>query len=210
MQLPVAGSGDGTTQRPGDGEEFDDVCVGASTWDIVRPQPVFLHLAESGALRGRVLDIGCRTGEHALMASRLGLEATGIDAAPAVIRLAKHKAKDRNLDTRFLVWDPLELPTLGEQFDTVVDCGLFGEFERDDRSRFVDSLRAVVLPNGCYYMLCVRDRPLGVGVRQPVSEDNIRASFADCWRVEFVEPATIDTDVSSGGALAWLSAIARV
>src|ERR1700735_2878166 len=54
----------------------------APPWDIGHPQPAFLALARSGELRGRVLDIGCGTGEHALMAAGLGLDATGIDVAP--------------------------------------------------------------------------------------------------------------------------------
>ena len=45
----------------------------------------FVELAQAGVLRGQVLDVGCGTGEQALMAAGLGLEATGIDAAPAAI-----------------------------------------------------------------------------------------------------------------------------
>ena len=36
-------------------------------------------------LAGRVLDIGCGTGEHALMCAAMGLDATGIDATPMAI-----------------------------------------------------------------------------------------------------------------------------
>ncbi len=32
-------------------------------WDIGRPQPAFVRLAEQGLLAGRVLDSGCGTGE---------------------------------------------------------------------------------------------------------------------------------------------------
>ena len=38
-----------------------------------------------------VLDVGCGTGEHALMAAGMGLEATGIDTAPAESLLPKPK-----------------------------------------------------------------------------------------------------------------------
>ena len=54
-------------------------------WDIGRPQPAFLELAEKGAVMGRVLDVGCGTGEHALMAAGRGLPATGIDSAPSAM-----------------------------------------------------------------------------------------------------------------------------
>ena len=116
--------------------------AGPPPWDIGRPQPAFLELAEQGVLAGRVLDVGCGTGEHALMAAARGLDATGIDAVPRAITLAQRKARDRGLAARFLVWDALRLPDLGEEFDTVVDSGLFHVFDDEDRRRFVASLHA--------------------------------------------------------------------
>ena len=63
-------------------EDFDSVYMqGVPPWDIGRSQPAFAELAERGLLAGRVLDAGCGTGEHALMAAALGLEATGFDVA---------------------------------------------------------------------------------------------------------------------------------
>jgi 2-polyprenyl-3-methyl-5-hydroxy-6-metoxy-1,4-benzoquinol methylase len=63
-------------------EDFDRSYTGTPAWDIGRPQPIFVGLADEGAIRGQVLDAGCGTGEHALMAASRGLEATGIDASP--------------------------------------------------------------------------------------------------------------------------------
>jgi 2-polyprenyl-3-methyl-5-hydroxy-6-metoxy-1,4-benzoquinol methylase len=68
---------------------FDALYAGTPPWDIGRPQPAFLELAEAETLRGRVLDVGCGTGEHALMAAGLGLDATGIDSAPTAIAIAQ-------------------------------------------------------------------------------------------------------------------------
>lgn len=65
---------------------------GNVAWDISRPEDAFARLAESDALRGRVLDVGCGTGEHALQATGLGLEVRGIDAAPMAIELTKEMA----------------------------------------------------------------------------------------------------------------------
>ena len=47
-------------------------------WDIGAPQPVFATLAADGRSRGRVLDVGCDTGEHVLMAADVGCDAVGI------------------------------------------------------------------------------------------------------------------------------------
>ena len=48
-------------------------------WDIGRPQPAFLRLADHGLLSGRLLDAGCGTGEHVLLAHARGAAVTGPD-----------------------------------------------------------------------------------------------------------------------------------
>ena len=195
--------------RPRRTDDFDALYTGTPPWDIGRPQPAFLGLAEAGAIRGRVLDVGCGTGEHVLMAAGLGLEATGVDAAATAIDVAKRKARDRGLTARFLVWDALRLAALGEHFDTVLDSGLFHVFQDDDRPRFVDGLRAVLRPGGAYLMLCFSDRQPGRWGPRRVTEAEIRASFDDGWRVVAIEPARFDVTIDPNGALAWLATITR-
>ena len=51
-------------------------------------QPAFLRLAKGGLLTGRVLDAGCGTGEHALLAARSGAEAVGVDVSARAIERA--------------------------------------------------------------------------------------------------------------------------
>ncbi|MGH8933674.1 MAG: class I SAM-dependent methyltransferase [Egibacteraceae bacterium] len=190
-------------------EDFDALYSGTPPWDIGRPQPTFLALAEAGALRGRVLDVGCGTGEHALMAARLGLDATGVDLAATAIDKAKAKAQDRGLTARLLVWNALELAALGERFGTVLDCGLFHIFADAERPAFVDSLRAVVPPGGRYFMLCFSEHEPGDWGPRRVTHDEITTSFAHGWHVDSIEPALIDITLDPGSAHAWLAALTR-
>jgi cyclopropane fatty-acyl-phospholipid synthase-like methyltransferase len=196
-------------RRPGS-FSFDEVDAGSPPWDIGRPQPAFQALADVGELRGRVLDVGCGTGEHALLAAGLGLDATGIDSAPTAIALAEGKARDRGLSARFLVHDALDLGSLGEQFDTVLDSGLFHVFDDDDRLRYVDSLRAVTAPGAGYFLLCFSDQQPGEFGPRRVTEDEIRASFADGWRLDSIEATTMAVTFIPTGALAWLASITRM
>src|SRR5206468_11175401 len=141
--------------------EFDAMYSGTPPWDIGRPQPELARLAQAGQVVGRVLDIGCGTGEHALMAAALGLPATGVDISPTAVAIARRKASERNLPARFLVHDVLDLASLGEQFDVALDCGLFHVLSDEDRQRFVASLGAALAPGGRYHMLCFSDRQPG-------------------------------------------------
>lgn len=190
--------------------DFEDMYAGTPPWDIGRPQPVFRRLAEAGAIRGRVLDVGCGTGEHVLMAAGLGLDATGVDLAASAIAAARGKAAERGIGARFVVWDALELGGLGERFDTVLDSGVFHVFDDEARARYVESLAAVVVPGGNYLMCCFSDRQPGDWGPRRVSRQEIRAAFADGWEVRAVEAATFDTNLEPPSVEAWLATVARV
>ncbi len=192
------------------GADFDAAYRGTPPWDIGRPQPAFAELAEANAIRGRVLDVGCGTGEHALMAARLGLPAVGVDASPTAIGIAGRKARERGLMARFTLHDALDLGALGEQFDTVLDCGLFHVFTDQDRARYVESLRRAVPAGGRYFMLCFSDRqPPGFGPRR-VTRAEIEAAFADGWRVDAIDPVTLAVTIDPDGVRAWRAAITRI
>lgn len=194
--------------RPREAGHFEAMYQTTPPWDIGRPQPEFLALARSGRLGGRVLDVGCGTGEHALMAASIGLEAVGIDAAPTAIAMAERKAADRGLQARFVIGDALELEKLGTTFETVLDCGLFHVFDDPDRARFVKSLAAVLEPGGRYYLLCFSEHQPGELGPRRVTQAEIRAGFAPGWQVESIEATEIEL-YGGGAAQAWRAEVVR-
>jgi SAM-dependent methyltransferase len=188
---------------------FENAYETTPPWDIGRPQPAFAQLAADGRLRGRVLDVGCGTGEHVLMAADAGCEALGIDIAPSAIRLAQAKASERGTSARFVLGDALDLASLGQVFDVALDCGLFHVLEDEDREPFVASLASAIRPGGEYFMLCFSENePPGWGPRR-VTQDEIREAFADGWQVESIEPTELDITIRSEPVASWFASISR-
>jgi 2-polyprenyl-3-methyl-5-hydroxy-6-metoxy-1,4-benzoquinol methylase len=64
----------------------------------------------------------------------MGLEVVGVDVAVTALSIAREKASARGIDANFVMVDALDLSRLTRVFDTVLDCGLFHTFDRDERS----------------------------------------------------------------------------
>ncbi len=180
-------------------------------WDIGRPQPAFVALAESGLLAGQVLDVGCGTGEHALLAASRGAKATGVDISPTAIKQARAKAAERGLDVQFQVEDALDLRQLDPSFDMIIDSGVFHVFSDEDRPRYVASLAGVLRPGGTLYLMCFSDRQPGDFGPRRVRQDELRAAFSDGWAVQSITANTFEIRPVDGTtcAQAWLAVFTR-
>ena len=180
-------------------------------WDIGRPQPAFVRLADGGLLRGRLLDAGCGSGEHALLAAARGADVVGVDVSPRAIDRARRKAGERGIAVRFEVADALSLGELGLTFDTVIDSGLFHVFDDADRARYVTSLASVLEPGGTCYLMCFSDRQPGTMGPRRVSQEELRAAFSDGWAVASIvaEAFEVNPGLGTPTAQAWLATIRR-
>lgn len=189
---------------------FNEAYRGVPPWDIGRPQPVFARLAESEDLGNDIIDVGCGTGEHAILFASRGYRVLGVDSAPLAIEKARAKASQRGSKAEFLVADALHLSGLRRQFDVAIDSGLFHVFSDSDRATYVESLRAVLRPRGQYYMLCFSDKePVDWGGPRRIFKHEILNSFSDGWRVNYVRPAKFATASHDRGGEAWFSKISR-
>ena len=180
-------------------------------WDIGRPQPAFVRLADDGLLCGRVLDAGCGSGEHALLAAARGADVVGVDISPRAIERARHKATERGLAVRFEAADALSLDGLGLTFDTVIDSGLFHVFDDADRARYVTSLASVLPPGGTCYLMCFSERQPGSMGPRRVRQEELRAAFSDGWAVTSIVADAFEVNPGLGTptAQAWLATIRR-
>ena len=180
-------------------------------WDIGRPQPAFVRVASTGGFTGTVLDAGCGTGEHALLAASLGLPVLGVDVAETALAIAREKATERGLKADFAAADAFQLGRLGRSFETVLDCGLFHTFNADERPGYVASLASVTKPGGTLFVLCFSDEGTDIGPH-PVREEDVRAAFspASGWEIASLEPDWIETRFGHKGLVAWFVTVRRI
>lgn len=192
---------------------WDDSYAGnvPAPWDIGKPQPAFVRLAERGLLTGQVLDAGCGTGEQTLLAASSGADALGVDVSPLAVERARGKAAARGIKASFEVADALRLGDLGRSFDTIIDSGLFHVFDDDSRVRYVASLAAVLRPGGRLYLMCFSDAQPGTFGPRRVSQDELRSAFADGWTVIAIVADTFEVNRLFGAttAQAWLATLSR-
>jgi cyclopropane fatty-acyl-phospholipid synthase-like methyltransferase len=188
---------------------FDSAYLGKPAWDIGRPQREFIDLVRRGEITGSVLDIGCGSGDNALFFAQEGFESWGIDTSPLAIQKAQQKGAQRGLTVHFQILNARELATLNRTFDTATDSGLFHTLSDADRPLFVKSLAAVLSHNGTYFMLCFSDKePAGYGPRR-ITEQEIRETFSKGWSINYIRPATFESNTRAQGPRAWLSSITR-
>jgi len=183
---------------------------GPAPWDIGRPQPAIVRMASAGGIAGAVLDAGCGTGENALYIASLGLPVLGVDVAETALAMARAKADDRGIEIEFDAADAFHLDRLGRSFGTVVDCGLFHTFDRDERPVYVASLASVTEHDGTLYVLCFSDGGPDTGPH-PVKQEELRAAFdpSKGWQVVAIDPDRIQTRFHDDGAPAWFATIKR-
>jgi len=195
-------------------ESFENLYAGKAPWDIGKPQPAFVSAA--GSITGSILDAGCGTGDISLYFAERGHKVTGIDFLQVPIERAKRKVAERGIAATFLVFDALHLDSLPEQFDSVIDCGLFHVFSDADRQRYVAGLAGVLKPGGSLFLLCFSDQEPGEQGPRRISDRELRTAFAEGWVVEAIDPVRIEVrpdlegfSFSPGGPKAWFAKIRR-
>jgi SAM-dependent methyltransferase len=167
---------------------FDDAYKSRTApWVIGEPQPAIVELQRVGRIHSKVLDVGCGTGEHTILLTRLGYDVLGIDFAPHAIEQARGNAAEKGVDARFEVADAM---SLGDEpgYQTIVDSALFHIFDGADRVRYVNSLHAAVRQGGLVHVLALSDAGRGFGPQ--VSEADIREAFGDGWALEALDTTT--------------------
>jgi cyclopropane fatty-acyl-phospholipid synthase-like methyltransferase len=193
-------------------DRFDTTYLeGSPPWDIGRAQPELVNLVEAGLITGRVIDLGCGSGENAIYFATVGLDVVGVDGSPEAIRQARGKAQQRGVSIRFDVADVLDLGEHRESFDTATDSGVFHVFDDEDRPRYENSVRGVLRPGGHLFLLCFSERQPGDWGPRRVTQRELRETFAGGWHVDRIDEAHFATQLDDAQQVeAWLAVITRM
>ena len=188
---------------------------GSPPWDIPKPQQALVDVADQ--IHGRVLDSGCGTGENALFFAARGCDVTGFDFVQAAIDRAKEKATARGLSAMFMVKDSLTLSEWNEQFDCIIDSGVFHVFSDENAVTYVTGLAHVLKPGGRLFLICFSDSEPGTHGPRRIPKQMLYDRFSEGWSVESITESRYNVlpefdgpYFSNGGPKAWFAIIRRV
>jgi ubiquinone/menaquinone biosynthesis C-methylase UbiE len=113
----------------------------------------FVETNRPALLNGRVLDIGCGAGRHAIYLARRGIRAYGIDRSSVAVEHACRWARQEHLDARFEVGDFGKLPYKDDSFVGAVawESLFFGA--TDSVCRGIREVFRVLKPNSSFCLL---------------------------------------------------------
>ena len=94
----------------------------------------------------RVVDVGCGTGNAALLAAAHGAHVTGVDPAGRLLEVAREQATKRGLDARFVPGEAAALPL--EDASAEVLLSVFGVIFAPDAAAAAAEMARVAAPGG--------------------------------------------------------------
>lgn len=150
-------------------------------WDIGRPKPPFLEVADMMA--DPILDAGCGTGDTSLYFASRGLTVVGIDFVEEAIAKAKAKAAGRDLPVEFMVKDAVKLGEWDLRFNSVIDSGLLHACW--DRKQYANGLRHVINPGGRVFVYYFKDDP--TSPYGGISDKKLQEIFNEGWEIESIK-----------------------
>jgi SAM-dependent methyltransferase len=157
--------------------------TGRTPWDtgITPPEVVDLIEGLEALPPGRALDLGCGTGTNVRFLAEHGWEATGVDAEPRAIDLARARVAGV-AGASVLLGDVTRLASLelSGPFDLVLDIGCFHSIARSRRDAYAGGVAVHTSPGSTLFIFAFGPRGLFPPVGLPPSE--VTQRFAPWFR----------------------------
>jgi SAM-dependent methyltransferase len=158
--------------------------TGRHGWETQEPSAYmvrFLRRVIRLAGRGRLLDVGCGEGRHALAAARMGFAVTALDYEPLALKRARRLARSRRaVGIRFLQADFLAGRLPRGRFDVVLDSGCLHHQRKADWPAYRAALLRVLRP-GDFYVLMVFSPAFGMFGRRRRKWHIAQGAYRRCF-----------------------------
>ena len=190
---------------------WEDAYKTTPPWDVGGPQPAFVELVRAAELySGKVLDVGCGTGENALYLAAAGFSVVGVDLSNRAIAAATAKAAERRLRVDFRTGNVLSLDFKDNVFDNVIDSGLFHTFPDNDRPTYAREIARVLVTRGRYFMLCFSEKePTDWGGPRRVTRKEIESTFSPLFNINYIRDTLFATRQHKNGGKAYLTSATK-
>jgi ubiquinone/menaquinone biosynthesis C-methylase UbiE len=191
---------------------WEDAYQTTPPWDVGLPQPAFVELVRAQELnKGRVLDVGCGTGENALYLAENGLSVIGVDLSSRAIAAARAKADQRKLKVDFVTGNALSLDFKDAFFNNIIDSGLFHTFNDTDRPAYAREMARVLAPRGKYLMLCFSEKePTSWGGPRRITRQEIERTFTPFLKIDYIRDSLFATRFHKEGGKAYLTSATKI
>ncbi len=134
---------------------------------------------------GKFLDLGTGPGTQAMQISNLGFDVTGSDLSNSAIE----RAKKLYPNTSYIVDDILNSKFLDNEFDFILDRGVFHVFEPEPRPLYLTQIKRILKENGILFLKCmsVEEKNLEDG-KGPFlySKEQIKEIFENNFEIESI------------------------
>lgn len=166
--------------------------LGFTPWER-QPLPPELEALVEGPRAlppGRVLDLGCGTGAHAVYLARHGWRVTGVDLVTGALEKAHRRAAAAGVDVQLIEGDVTRLDALGLSpgYRLLLDAGCFHGLTDPEREAYVKGVTALRDPDAAMLLFAFTPAWRGPAPRGASSEE-IASVFGPSWRLVRSEPA---------------------
>jgi cyclopropane fatty-acyl-phospholipid synthase-like methyltransferase len=155
-------------------------------WDDGAVPQQVVDLA-SRVRKGRILDLGCGSGTHAIYLAEQGFTVVGVDGSPTALRQARRKAEQAGVNPAFFIQDVTRLDFLQDPFDAGLDVGCFHGLSKAGKEAYCRGLARYTRP-GSMMLIWGFDR------RNPnfgLTPEQVEQTFAPAFALLRLEPSRL-------------------